>query len=315
MRKDGDVDLETFRWLLTDEGQRLLLLATDAYVDAGGDPVVSATAVRRLEPDPDRAAAALTQVQLRARAVAKFSDDAVRMYFTPDALEQATRPRVADHRAARLVAAEVGSVLDLGCGIGGDLAAFARAGLTAAGLDLDPVRAAIAEANLAALGLPGAVTVADATEVDPAGFGAVFADPARRSARGRVFDVHGWTPAWDFVRRLPEGRAGSATTSPASTRLHPWPDPLRTTRPAGIPRQATSPIAPPWCSPTSRPSPWRPSASPTARWRVVPRCASAPTSTTRRCSDCSARSMGGGFSTSGAAPVRLRLPWPGRGPG
>jgi SAM-dependent methyltransferase len=207
MRKDGHVDLETFRWLLTDDGQRLLLLATEAYVDASGDPVVSATAVRRHEPDPDRSAAALTQVQLRARAVAKFGDDAVRMYFTPDALEQATRPRVADHRAARLVAAEVGSVLDLGCGIGGDLAAFARAGLTAAGLDLDPVRAAIAEANLAALGLPGAVTVADATEVDPAGFGVAFADPARRSARGRVFDVHGWTPSWEFVLQLLEGRA------------------------------------------------------------------------------------------------------------
>ena len=71
-----------------------------------GDPVRAATAVRRTEPDPDRAAAATTQVQLRARAVAKFGDLAPLMFFTPDALEQATRFRVAEHRAARLAAAD-----------------------------------------------------------------------------------------------------------------------------------------------------------------------------------------------------------------
>ena len=201
------MDRDAFEWLLTGDGQRLLELATHAWVDADGDPVRSAAAVRRLEADPDRASAALTQVQLRARAVAKFGDDAVRMYFTPDALEQATRPRVAAHRAARLVAADVGSVIDLGCGIGGDLVSFARAGLTAAGVDLDPVRVAVARANLAALGVGGAVEVADATTVRVGGFGAAFADPARRGARGRVFDAEGWTPPWPFVTELLQGRA------------------------------------------------------------------------------------------------------------
>ena len=104
MRKDGRVELDTFRWLLTGDGQRLLARAAMAYVDAGGDPMASAEAVRRIEPDADRAAAALTQVDLRARAVAKFGDDAVRLYFTPDGLEQATHPRVAAHRAARVAA-------------------------------------------------------------------------------------------------------------------------------------------------------------------------------------------------------------------
>ncbi|MGL5827033.1 MAG: class I SAM-dependent methyltransferase [Nocardioides sp.] len=201
------MELETFRWLLTGTGQRLLEQATHAYVDAGGDPVRSTAAVRRLESDPDRAAAALTQVGLRARAVAKFGDDAVRMYFTPDGLEQATRPRVATHRAARLAAAEVGSVIDLGCGVGGDLIAFARAGLTTAGVDLDPVRVAVAEANLGALGLGGAVQVADATAVSVDGFGATFLDPARRTGRGRVFDVDDWTPPWSFVTSTLTGRA------------------------------------------------------------------------------------------------------------
>ncbi len=201
------MDADAFAWLLTEAGQQVLTRATDAYVDAGADPVRAAAAIRRIEPDPDRSSAALTQVQLRSRAVAKFGDAAVRMYFTPDALEQATRPRVAEHRAARLVAADVGTVVDLGCGIGGDLIAFARAGLTAAGIDLDPVRVAVARANLAALGLGGAVQVADATTIDVGGFGAVFADPARRGARGRVFDADGWTPPWPFVTALLRGRA------------------------------------------------------------------------------------------------------------
>jgi SAM-dependent methyltransferase len=124
------------------------------------------------------------------------------MYFTAEALEQATRWPVAAHRAARLRAAGTGSVIDLGCGIGGDLAAFADAGLTAAGIDTDPLRVAMARANLAALGLGGAVQVADATAVDTSPFDAAYADPARRTARGRSFDAADWSPSWEFVERL-----------------------------------------------------------------------------------------------------------------
>ncbi len=211
------MELETFGWLLTDDGQRLLEAAATAYADHDGDPVGAATALRgSATADADRRAAALTQVQLRVRAVPKFGEHALRMYFTPDGLEQATRDRVAEHRAARLVAADVGSVIDLGCGIGGDLVAFARAGLTTAGIDADPVRVAIATANLAALGLGGAVRVADATSLDLAGFGVAFADPARRSARGRVFDADGWTPPWPFVAGLL-----GAGTPPAVVKVAP----------------------------------------------------------------------------------------------
>jgi SAM-dependent methyltransferase len=203
------VDLEIFEWLLTPEGTALMAVAAEAVADADGDPVAAADLVRRrTQESAERRAAALTQVGLRVKGVAKFGPDALQMWFTPDALEQATRLRVATHRASRLAAAiPGGSVVDLGCSIGGDLLAFARAGLLAAGVEADPVRAAMAQANLDALGLPGAVHTGDATAVDPSGFDAAFADPARRGARGRVFDVEGWTPPWPWVRDLLRGRA------------------------------------------------------------------------------------------------------------
>jgi SAM-dependent methyltransferase len=197
VREDGSVDLDAFRWLLTEEGQRLLSSAAEA--DA--DPLASQAALRRTA-SAEHVAAAITQVQLRHRAEAKFGDLAERMYFTPEGLEQATRLPVATHRAARAAASGAQSVIDLGCGIGGDLIAFARAGLTGAGVDLDPVRVAVAEANLQVLGLGGAVTVADATKIDTTPFDVAYADPARRSAAGRSFDVDEWTPPWSFVQTL-----------------------------------------------------------------------------------------------------------------
>ncbi len=195
------MDLDAFRWLLTDEGQAVLGRAVEATAEPEADELAVQAELRRTTP-ADRVAAALTQATLRQRAVAKFGDRAASMYFTPEGLEQATRAAVATHRAGRLQAASTSTVIDLGCGIGGDLIAFATAGLTAAGVDLDPLRVAVAEANLAALGLSGAVAVADATAVDTSPFDAAFADPARRTGRGRTFRADEWTPSWEFVERL-----------------------------------------------------------------------------------------------------------------
>ncbi|TQL70241.1 methyltransferase family protein [Nocardioides albertanoniae] len=203
------MDLDAFAWLLTDDGQRLLTRATEMTADGsdgkGSDGKGSGLAVQtalRKDESAERVAAAMTQVDLRRKAAAKFGDLAPRMYFTPDGLEQATRLAVAHHRAARLRTFHASSVIDLGCGIGGDLIASSRAGLTAAGVDTDPERVAVAQANLDALGLPGAVTVADATALDHSPFDVAYADPARRGAKGRVFSAEGWTPPWSWVETL-----------------------------------------------------------------------------------------------------------------
>jgi hypothetical protein len=200
------VDLDAFRWLLTDEGQAVLARAVEATAEPGYDELAVQAELRRTTA-AEHVAAALTQAELRRRAVPKFADLAARMYFTPDGLEQATRLSVATHRAGRLQAAVTQSAIDLGCGIGGDLLALARAGIIVAGVDLDPVRVAVAEANLAALGLAGAVQVADATAVDVGPFDVAFADPARRGGRGRRFHVDEWMPPWPFVTGLLRGNA------------------------------------------------------------------------------------------------------------
>ncbi|MGW7685444.1 class I SAM-dependent methyltransferase [Kribbella sp. NPDC054772] len=151
---------------------------------------------------------AVTQAALRHRAVAKFGPDAQRMYFTPDGLEQATRTAVGTHRAARIAATLPGAgVVDLGCGIGGDLISAARAGLRVTGVERDPETAATARANLTALGLPGDVLIGEAESTDLTPYDVVFADPARRADGRRVFDHNAYSPPWSFVTGLLERTA------------------------------------------------------------------------------------------------------------
>lgn len=191
------MDLTTFQWLLTDPGQQLL-----AVVSAERDTSMQAGQRHRRTHTAEQVTAAFGIVELRAKARAKFGELAEQMYLTRDALEQATRWPVARHRAGRLTAFAPKSVIDLGCGIGGDLIAMSAAGLTVAGIDTDPLRATMAAANLAALGLPGAVQVADATALNLAGFEVAFADPARRGGAGRSFRAEDWVPPWEFVELL-----------------------------------------------------------------------------------------------------------------
>lgn len=189
----------TFEQLLTPAGQELLAEVADR---AGTESDLALGTRLRRDHAPELVAAAVAQNHLRGRARAKIGADAARMYFTHDALEQATRASVADARARRLKTSGVGAVVDLGCGIGGDLVAFARAGMRVRGVELDPVRAAVARANLAALGLGGEIIEADLGDVAPASDEVPFLDPARRDGRGRVFDPAAMTPSWGVVSRF-----------------------------------------------------------------------------------------------------------------
>ncbi|MGA3563309.1 THUMP-like domain-containing protein [Melissospora conviva] len=200
------MDLDQLAALHTAAGRTALAAATGL---AGGDPLTAAAALRAGGTPPELAAAALTQAELRRRATGKFGPAAARMFFTRAGLEQATRQVVAQRRAARLHAAGVRALADLGCGIGADALAAARAGIRVHAVDADPLTAAMAAANAAALGLGELLTVdcADATTVDLTGVDAVFCDPARRSGGRRIFDPAAYSPPWDFVVGL-AGRVG-----------------------------------------------------------------------------------------------------------
>jgi len=192
---------------------------TDAALAAAmaePDPGSLAAATRlRQSYGPDRAAAALSQAALRRTARRKFGAAAEEMFFTRAGLEQATRPEVADHRARRFVAAGARTVVDLGCGIGSDALAFARAGLSVIAVDRDPETAAVAAANL---GGRATVLVADAEQVadDLLTTGAaVFCDPARRTDQTRLWRVEDFSPSWSLVGRLLDG------SRPAGVKLGP----------------------------------------------------------------------------------------------
>ncbi|MBB2909489.1 SAM-dependent methyltransferase [Streptosporangium becharense] len=205
------MDLDAFRELLTPLGQEALDAAAQV---AGDDPVSAVTRLRR-RYDAGLVSAALTQAGLRLRAREKFGADADLMYFTPAGLEQATRREVADHRARRIPAGS--RVADVCCGIGGDLLALARAGCVVEAVDADPLTAAVAWANAEALGFGDRVSVraADASALDPSAFDVLFADPARRTARGRTFDPAAYSPPWpDVLEMVAKAEAACLKVAP-----------------------------------------------------------------------------------------------------
>ncbi|HKA69572.1 MAG TPA: class I SAM-dependent methyltransferase [Actinomycetes bacterium] len=201
------MDQDAFDALTGTEDGRRALTAAHAALAGSDDPVELTDRLRRSFP-AGLTAAALTQAGLRRRAAAKFGTTAERMYFTPAGLEQSTRSAVAELHARRYAAAGIRRVADLGCGIGGDMIALARAGLTVLAIEQDPLTAAVAAANAAALGLADRVEVrrADITTLDLTRLDvdAVFCDPARRTEQGRrIFDPDGYQPPWSFLRELP----------------------------------------------------------------------------------------------------------------
>ncbi|MEV7792714.1 methyltransferase domain-containing protein [Streptomyces sp. NPDC087512] len=208
-------DLDALLALLTPEGRALLDEVRDT--DPARELAV-ATRLRREHP-AGLVSAALGQARLRQRAAAKFgAEDAGRMYFTPNGVEQSTRASVAAYRAGRLAELGVTSVADLCCGVGGDAIALARAGIRVLAVDRDPVTAAAARANAGALGLTGLIEVreADVTEVDTAGYDAVFVDPARRGGRGRIFDPEAYSPplSWAVEAARTAPRAAALKVAP-----------------------------------------------------------------------------------------------------
>lgn len=184
--------------LLTPQGKELL----SSLPDYSEQEVEQLSRLLRAQGySGDLVAGALTQQRLRLRAKEKFGDAAPRMLFTEDGLQQATRRFVAKLHAERYVSAGCRSVLDMTCGIGADALAFAEAGLNVTAVELDPRSAAFATHNLSSFA-EAKVIQGDSLLIDPADFDGVFADPARRNARGRAFNPEEYAPPLSSILRL-----------------------------------------------------------------------------------------------------------------
>lgn len=204
------MDLSELTALLTPEGLRLL----DATppIESADDVARAVSRLRKDGHSPDLVSAVVGQARLRVRARAKFGDFAERMLFTRAGLEQSTRLSLAARHAARFRDAGFERVADLGCGIGGDALSLAALGLRVHAVDADEVTAAIAAYNLAPFGEDVEVRHGTAEASDLSSVGAVWLDPARRTAghaetkRTRPED---WSPSLDWVfdlaRRMPVG--------------------------------------------------------------------------------------------------------------
>ena len=214
--------------LLTREA--LALLATLESPRSKQQVATMVTQLRKAGHPPERVHAVMNQIRLRPLARAKFGDFADSMLFTPEGLEQATRLDVASHHAGRYLDAGISSVVDCGCGIGGDALAFAGIGLKVRALEANPPTAAIATYNLASFHQV-TIEIGDVTHTDVSEAESLWIDPARRSGTRRSYNPLDWHPSleWSFAQ---------ATTHPTGIKLGPGLD--RDLIPAGLEAQWVS---------------------------------------------------------------------------
>jgi SAM-dependent methyltransferase len=198
--------LDTFRQLLTPDGQAALLAAES--LNPTEATLLRDLATLRKNFVPELASAALETALLRLRARAKFSR-AEHMYFTREALMQSSGELVARYRARRYAA--LGQpIYDLCCSIGGDALELAAAGSCVAGLDIDPLRLAIAEANAAIYDVAERVVLqqADVRSWVVPHHAWIFFDPARRSGERRRWQPEDYEPPLSQIEHWLDRAAG-----------------------------------------------------------------------------------------------------------
>ena len=208
------VDLMTFDDLLTPTGQEAIRAAMELE-PREKDFLTHFQHLSRQFPR-DLARGALETAILRGAAQSKFPR-AKKMYFTREALQQASSFEVASHRAKRFRGyTQIG---DLACSIGGDTLAFAAVAPTI-GIDRDPLRLAMAKANMHALGFAAGFIQSDLVSafpcIQPSSSVALFFDPARRVDERRIFSVEQYHPPLSIVSNwLPDFPAMGVKISPA----------------------------------------------------------------------------------------------------
>jgi hypothetical protein len=231
----GDV-----HYLTSDDGVAALGVA-DRLALTGRTQLADLTAVRSTAGG--HAGAVAETVLLRRTARQRWGEGPwERWLLTDEALQQASPPPVAAHRAPRiarhLAAGRSGgydAAHDLTCSIGADLAELGAAmfplGMPVIGSDLDPVRLAMARHNLAVCRVHAHLLQADARTVTTTGT-LRYADPARRDAAGRritsadtipsVAELDAADPRRPPVLRLPPGIDFDTLDRPGEIEIVSW---------------------------------------------------------------------------------------------
>ncbi len=205
--------LASFTALLAPHGQATLA----AVAELAPTEATFLSCFTRLQKhsNPELVKAALETLLLREKARAKFTR-AAQMYFTREALEQASGEIIARYRATRL--AEFARIGDWGCGIGGDSIALA-ANHEVVAVEREPLRLAMAEENFAAYQVRARVRSlhADITQLPLPALDALFFDPARRVEGRRKFSVEDYEPRLSLIKQwLPQVKALAVKISPAA---------------------------------------------------------------------------------------------------
>ncbi|TWT31588.1 class I SAM-dependent methyltransferase [Blastopirellula retiformator] len=185
-------DLSDLHWLVSEEAAEIFAQQSSPQLS------VAQLAQLNREIGPPRASLISEQLELRQRGKAKFSR-AEQMFFTRVGLEQATDEAIAAYKATRFGATT--KVVDLCCGVGGDLLAIAD-GRTAVGVDLSPQLAILAAANCAAYGNKVTSQSIDAASADVGSFDAWHCDPDRRAEKRRTTQLDSFSPSADQLDEL-----------------------------------------------------------------------------------------------------------------
>ncbi|WP_296665580.1 class I SAM-dependent methyltransferase [Demequina sp.] len=158
--------------------------------------------LRREGRPGDLVAAAMTLAELRSEARPRLGPAAAGMALHRAGLEQASRAVVSALHAQRFADAGCALVADLTCGLGADAMAIADRGIDVVAFELDEATAVLAAHNLRQW--PRARVVHGDGLSGLAGLDAdgVFADPARRTSRGRRHDPADYSPPLDRVLDL-----------------------------------------------------------------------------------------------------------------
>ncbi|AFK22591.1 class I SAM-dependent methyltransferase [Pyrococcus sp. ST04] len=122
----------------------------------------------------------LEVAKARIRAKDKFSRDD--LWFDLEGLRYATHEVVADYRGRRLKDQGVKSVADVSCGVGIQLIFFAKYGIRAVGVDIDPIKIEFAKRNAEKYGVNVEFIIGDSLSpeiIEKIDADVIFSDPAR----------------------------------------------------------------------------------------------------------------------------------------